>query len=314
MKKLLSLITLFIALNTYSQSVFGYWYGTGNIKSATSTNNYLVEIILQPEKGHVKGVLNYFFKNIYRSLRVKGTYNAATRELILYNIPVTYHGSASSMEVDCIMNLWGKLMVAKKGSSLTGRFISTPDYKYLCADINFTLTFNAGISKKDSVLQAIRMFKETNQVWKPSLEDSLVAVNVIQRKVINYVVEDKFKERENVISDEIEVNTDTVKVDIYDNGEVDGDSISVFFNNQLLIFSQLLSSKAIHFNLALDDTKEVNELSMFANNLGSIPPNTALMIVNDGKKKYEIRLTSNLQTNGTIRIRRKRETGSASLK
>jgi hypothetical protein len=44
---------------------------------------------------------------------------------------------------------------------------------------------------------------------------------------------------------------------------------------------------------------------MFADNLGSIPPNTALMIVNDGRKQYDIRLTSNLQKNATIRIRRK---------
>jgi hypothetical protein len=43
-----------------------------------------------------------------------------------------------------------------------------------------------------------------------------------------------------------------------------------------------------------------NELTMFAENLGSIPPNTALMIVNDGDKRYEVRITSDTQKNGTI--------------
>jgi hypothetical protein len=152
----------------------------------------------------------------------------------------------------------------------------------------------------------MREFKESHQVWKPTLSDTLIAANVIQRPVVNYVVEKQFRERENIINDEIEVNSDSIKVDFYDNGEIDGDSISVFFNNQLLTSSQILSQRAIHFNLALDPGKESNELSMFADNLGSIPPNTALMIVDDGKKKYEVRLTSNLQNNGTVRIKRKK--------
>jgi hypothetical protein len=166
---------------------------------------------------------------------------------------------------------------------------------------------NADISKKDSVLRAISEYKETRQVWTPSSYDTLTAVNVIQRKVTNYVVENQFKEREIEISSELEVDSDTLSVDFYDNGEVDGDSVSVFFNNQLLVSAQRLSERAIHFSLAMDTSKGVNELSMFADNLGSIPPNTALMIVDDGKQKYEVRLTSSLQKNGTVRIRRKKK-------
>lgn len=306
MKKIILLATICITFQSYSQSVFGYWYGIGSVKSRNSANNYLVEMILMPEKGYVKGILNYFFKNSYRSLQVKGTYNSATRQLILRNVPVTYHGSLANMEVDCIMNMEAKLMVARSGSTLSGRFVSQPDYKYMCPEINFNLSLNADISKKDSVLKAIREYKESNQVWRPSATDTLAATNIIQRKVINYVVENQFKERENVISEEIAVNSDTLRIDIYDNGEVDGDSISVFFNNQLLTFSQRLSERAIHFDLALDPSKEINEISMFADNLGLIPPNTALMIVDDGKKKYELRLSSSLQKNGTIRITRKK--------
>jgi hypothetical protein len=308
MKKALLLASILIALQSDSQTVFGYWYGFGNVKTKASTNNYLVEMILQPEKGYVKGVLNYYFKNTFRSLKVKGNYNIATRELSLYNIPVTYHGSMTNMEVDCMMNLRATLLAAKASSTLAGQFTSLPEYKYMCPDINFNLILNAGISKKDSVLKAIREFKEAHQVWRPSLEDSLVAANILQRRVVNYVVEKEFKEREIVVNDEIEVDGDTLKVDLYDNGEVDGDSISIFFNKQLLASSLLLSERSIHFDLLLDSTKSVNELSMFADNLGSIPPNTALMMVTAGKNKFELRLTSNLQTNGTIRIKRKKKT------
>ncbi|RYG47336.1 MAG: hypothetical protein EOO01_14970 [Chitinophagaceae bacterium] len=308
MKKLFVIAFVLIALNVQAQSVFGYWYGKAAVKTKSSASNYLVELVLQPEKGGtVKGVLNYYFKNTFRSLQVKGTYDGKKRLLRLNNIPVTYYGSLSTMEVDCVMNLIATLRVARIGSNLVGNFTGLPENKYTCVDIGFDLEYSADMSKQDSVLTALRNFKESNQFWTPSAADTLPAVTVVQRKVINYVVESQFKERENVLAQEIEVESDSIQVDFYDNGEIDGDSISVFFNKQLLAFSQKLSTRSLHFNLGIDSTKELNELSMFADNLGSIPPNTALMIITDGEKRHEVRLSSTLEKNGTVRIRKKKK-------
>ena len=306
MKKLLLLITILISLHSGAQTVFGYWYGTAAVKANSAASNYLVELILQPEKGYVKGILSYYFKNTFRSIPVKGNYDAKNRDLRLYNIPITYYGSIINKEVDCVMNMMATLRVAKAGSNLVGSFKGMEDNKYMCVDVNFTLALNADMSKQDSVLTALRNFKEENQVWKPSVFDTLPSVNIIQRKVVNYVVESQFKERENVVVQEIEVNSDSLKIDFYDNGEVDGDSISVFFNQQLMAFSQRLSTRSLHFDITLDASKQFNELSMFADNLGSIPPNTALMIVSDGVKEHQIRLSSSLDKNATIRIKRKK--------
>jgi hypothetical protein len=124
--------------------------------------------------------------------------------------------------------------------------------------------------------------------------------------VENYVINAEYKQRENIVANEITVASDSLRVDFYDNGEIDGDSISIFYNNQLIAFNRILSTKSVHFDLHLDTTKEVNEISMFADNLGTIPPNTALMVVTDGKKRYEIRMSSNLEKNATLRIRRKK--------
>ncbi len=296
---------ILVSMHGAAQTVFGYWYGTATVKAKSAASNYLVELILQPEKGYVKGILSYYFKSSFRSLAVKGNYDTKNRELRLYNIPVTYYGSLSNMEVDCVMNMIATLRVAKAGSNLVGSFIGMPDYKYMCVDINFNLELNADMSKQDSVLNALRNFKEQNQVWKPSVFDTLPSVNIIQRKVVNYVVEKEFQERENILVQEIEVNSDSLTVDFYDNGEVDGDSISVFFNQQLMAFSQRLSTRSLHLDITLDTTRQHNELSMFADNLGSIPPNTALMIISDGTKEHQIRLSSSLEKNATVRIKRK---------
>jgi hypothetical protein len=305
MKKILIIVLFSISLQSNSQSVFGYWYGYANVKTNNSANNYLVELVLNPEKGYVSGVLNYFFKNTYRSLQVKGNYDTKTRRLHLYEIPVTYFGSVSNMEVDCIMNMIGSLLVTKTGSSLTGSFVSLPKYKYVCTEINFNLSLNADISKKDSVLMAIRNYKETNQLWKPSLADTLPPQNIITRKVINYVIEKEVNEREYEVMNDVLVESDSLKIDFYDNGEIDGDSISVFYNRKLIAFHQKLSTRSIHFEIVLDTMLQSNEVTMFAENLGSIPPNTALMIIDDGKNKYNVRMASNLDKNATLRIKRK---------
>jgi hypothetical protein len=307
MKRLFLLLFSLLTLYCSGQSVFGYWYGNANVKTNSSASNYLVELVLQPEKGYVTGMLNYYFKNTYRSLQVKGNYNATTRQLSLYDIPVTYYGSLSNFEVDCNMNMQATLRVAQTGSSLAGSFIALPEHKYICADINFNLQLNADISKKDSVLKAISEYKETYQVWKPQAEDTLVAVTVDPKNVVNYVTERQFTERENIVANEIEVESDNLLVSMYDNGEIDGDIISVFYNKQLILYNQKLTHKSIKINLRLDSALAVNEITMFAENLGLIPPNTALIVISDGVNRFELRLSSNLEKNGTIRIKRKKD-------
>jgi hypothetical protein len=211
----------------------------------------------------------------------------------------------NNFEVDCQMNLQATLRVAQAGSNLVGTFRALQDYKYTCPDIAFNLVLNADFSKKDSVMQAISEFKENYQVWQPGVDDTLVAVNVIPRKVVNYVTEKQFTERENVTIKEIEVESDSLRIDIYDNGEIDGDMVSVFFNQKLILYNQKLTHKSIKIDLLLDPSLPANEISMFAENLGLIPPNTALMIIQDGKNRYEIRVSSNLEKNAAIKIRKK---------
>lgn len=306
MKKLLLLLLLFSSFYASSQSVFGYWYGNANVKTNSSANNYLVEMVLQPEKNYVKGILNYYFKNTFRSVKVQGNFNASTRQLSLYNVPIIYHGSISNFEVDCEMNFQATLRVSQLTSNLVGSFRSLPGYTYTCPEIVFDLVMNADISKKDSVLKAISEYKENYQVWQPQIEDTLIAVTVVPRKVINYVVEEDYKKRQKEIVNEIEVESDSLRLDVYDNGEIDGDIISVFYNEGLILNSQKLTHKSIRIDVVLDSTKEYNEISMYAENLGLIPPNTALMVISDGKNKFNIRISSNLERNGTIRIKRKK--------
>ena len=98
---------------------------------------------------------------------------------------------------------------------------------------------------------------------------------------------------------------DEIKVDFYDNGEIDGDTISVFFNGKLILSKQRLTDKPLSVMIKLDPNRDINDLVMYADNLGSIPPNTALMIAVIDGKRNEVYISSTEKLSGTIRFRRK---------
>lgn len=110
----------------------------------------------------------------------------------------------------------------------------------------------------------------------------------------------EYRRRNTNILKTLEVTSETIRVDLYDNGEIDGDSVSLFYNGKLFASKKRLSEKALSFTLPVDKDLEENELMMYAENLGSIPPNTALMIVTDGTRRFEVRITSDLQKSGVI--------------
>jgi hypothetical protein len=309
MKKLFFILFLGFALSAQSQTVAGYWYGTATIENGGG-NNYLVELILKQNNTADQAIMNYYFRNTFRSIKLNGNYNSMTRELSLFNVSVPYFGSTSDAQVDCSMDFKATHRMAKAGSNLTGRFYGRDAYKYTCPNLVFDLKLNKDAGNQDSILVALRNFKEAYQVWTPTATDTLVAATVQQRPIQNIVVNKEYKERVLDVQKEIEIDSDSIQVDFYDNGEVDGDSISVFFNDKLYGANLRLSTRSIHMSLALDSTKEVNVLSMFANNLGSIPPNTALMLVYDGKKRYEVRLASSLDKTAAVRIKRKKSLSS----
>ncbi len=121
---------------------------------------------------------------------------------------------------------------------------------------------------------------------------------IIEKKIPEIL----YQKRSNYLLKTIEIDNGSFTVDLYDNGEIDGDSISLFFNDKLLLSNKRLSDKSISLKLNIDETRELNELIMYAENLGTIAPNTALMIINDGDSRYEVRISSDLQKSGVIQF------------
>lgn len=101
-----------------------------------------------------------------------------------------------------------------------------------------------------------------------------------------------FEKRRREVVQTITITQPTFHLDFYDNGEIDGDSITVFFNGNAVLSHKRLSDKPISLDLIFDKNVKENIVTMYADNLGEIPPNTATVIVTSGGKQYQARLVS----------------------
>lgn len=120
-------------------------------------------------------------------------------------------------------------------------------------------------------------------------------------KVINIPIQTR--SRQNELTKTLTVENEQVVVRLYDNGEIDDDTISVYMDNALILSKKRLSASPITLTLRMDEENPDHVLVMVAENLGRIPPNTSLMIVQDGDKRYEVRITSTEQKNAMVRFR-----------
>jgi len=112
--------------------------------------------------------------------------------------------------------------------------------------------------------------------------------------------------RESIPSETIYFRSDSLSIALYDNGEVDGDTVSVIINDEMFIEKQGLKSTAFRKTFYVPETEGDSLLVvLFANNLGKYPPNTGLLQVKDGDDIFYVRFKADLDKNAAIVLRRK---------
>ena len=101
--------------------------------------------------------------------------------------------------------------------------------------------------------------------------------------------------------------SDSLLLTLYDNGEVDGDTVTVLMNGNVVFSKVGLTARANSKTIYITSNMDSVNLVMYAESLGEIPPNTGLLIVNDGEKRYDVRFSADLKTNAAIILRRKKK-------
>lgn len=115
--------------------------------------------------------------------------------------------------------------------------------------------------------------------------------------VLTRIRESAFKE-----VPEIKVDTGSIRLDFYDNAQIDGDSITVLVDKQVVLTHQRLGSKPLTTYVRIDKNNNFHEVEMVAENLGTIPPNTAILIITAGKNRHSLSLSSSETKSARVRI------------
>lgn len=108
--------------------------------------------------------------------------------------------------------------------------------------------------------------------------------------------------RENKLVKKIITNSKKISLDLFDNGTIDNDTIIVYDNKQLLVNKQRLSYKSIHLEFNFTENMKEHEVIIVAHNMGTVPPNTALLLFKDGKNRQEYFITSTNKINAKLLI------------
>lgn len=155
----------------------------------------------------------------------------------------------------------------------------------------------------ESIADAVKLYKE--QVDNSKTTAASAEAKREEQQILIEAGAAKFITRTSTILKKVGINQVDFKVDLYDDGDIDGDMVSVYYNGKLIVDNKKLTDNPLTLSLTTATGIKENELLIYAENEGNIPPNTALMIVTEGENRTEVRITADSKKNGVIVFSRK---------
>ena len=93
----------------------------------------------------------------------------------------------------------------------------------------------------------------------------------------------------------------TIVLELWDNAEYDGDTISILVNNTPVVTDLELTRR--HQRVTVELYTGLNDVLIVANNEGRVPPNTALCRVHRVKGKPLLSVHTSARTNQLVQVR-----------
>jgi hypothetical protein len=316
LRRLLSAaVLLFVTGSVFSQQITGVWQGR------IARNKVELKII---QKGDSLTGTAYYYElpQRYAQYAIKGYFDARDNSVVWWDeVLLQQKGAALLRKADALLSVAdfncpgsGRMFLegtAKekdapgepKGPVALAK-AATPQFPDVWDYVidNYTTGTN-----NPEVIDSIRFVAFRPEVKPPVSQPVKKDLPVRPQPAIAaapHTIEEKFKAREKVFTTEIPVIGDSIELRFYDNAQVDGDSISLFLNNQLLFEHIRLTEQAYTIKLPTTAFADTAELVMVAENLGSIPPNTSYMVALCGGQRYEARLASTERSSAYIRLRK----------
>jgi outer membrane protein OmpA-like peptidoglycan-associated protein len=235
---------------------------------------------------------------IANELRIKDSINKAkaiaalklkNENLLKAKLAQAKQDSIVKAKAKAALDLIAQVTASKKR---TKDSLAAADLKSLTAKPNIIIA-KSDLVSKPTVAEEEDMTKE--EILK-SL-DVLAKLKLEQERIVEYLTK-----RINKKPILIYVSSDSVSIEIYDNGIHDNDSVSVIYNKRIVVDKQELKvNKPIKFKLKVDKESKNNELVFVAENLGTEPPNTGVMFITEKSgRRQQVVLSTDMTHNEVI--------------
>jgi len=259
-----------------AEDLTGIWKGTLTQGPGGCYPRYFLELQIDVSGDQITGkAYDYYDKSHFVKMSFTGRYNARSHRLVLIEDKVLQADIPPDCAV-CIKTY--DLTYSKEGTEevLRGDWKGILQDKHVMCPPGKILLRRAAVS--DFPVDAAQ-------------SDTLEA---LQKRL-------HLQPRQKEVVKSITVNSSDIKIELYDNGEIDHDTVTVFVNGKLLLYRQMLTDRPLTLDIHAIPGVDY-ELVMYADNLGEIPPNTALMMVTAGTRKIEAFLSSSEQKSAAVRF------------
>lgn len=259
---------LVLVKNKFTNNIYGDYIGLSKGLIPDKTKGY---IFLEPYKGDVEAIIKKIDLRIDSLIAVKDN-PPPPPEIILKPLPVVTTENPTAKKTE------------EPKTEVKATVKTIPEVSVVVI---------AKEEKKDTqqIVKAepIKIKKDTPAIIKP-----VIALRIDTSALNNAKIEvqTKLKARENIVTDRVSLDTGEVVVEFYDNGEIDGDIITVIHNKSIELSSAGLTDKPLRFSFHIDSKNPYHEIVMYAENQGRIPPNTALMIITFGNQRKQVFLSA----------------------
>lgn len=261
----------------FAQNLTGVWRGKRTQVSGGCYPEYWLELHVYYTKDNtiMGNAYNYYDKDRFTKINFTGKYNTQTKRLVIienavvqFNVPANCIPCIKTYDLNWMLSDKQSLDGDWKGHEMGNSNICPPGKIHL--DKELIPVFPVDVFQNDTLA---------------GLQKNLI-----------------LQKREKEIVQTISIDTADIKIELYDNAEIDGDTVTVFLNNTLLLYKKRLTDKPLTLNITAFPNTDY-EFMMYADNLGRIPPNTSLMVITAGTKRYEMRISSSEQKSAVVRFR-----------
>ncbi len=274
-RQIIIIVLLLSGLFTGAQDINGIWKGKIVMAPSGCFPVYNIELQLQVAGTRITGTAYHFSDSLnYIKENFEGNYNRDSNLIIIKEIGIV----TFKIKEDCVPCIKTYTLTYHRGG---GNIVTEEQLRGSWATPSGKAIDGKTICEPGTIV--LTRFEKSS--FKPELK---LPPSLTKRKA--------------ELVKEIKVDTGSIKIDFYDNGQIDGDTISVYVNNMPVVSNRMLKTQPISVSIKIDNIRTMQEVIMVGENLGSIPPNTALMIVTAGDKRYQLYLTSDEQKNAMVRF------------